>query len=73
MKRPFFHKASALMALALLSTTPALAGIYTDDLSRCLVEKTTTEDKTTLVQWMLKIMGGLEQYLDKEKLEALSK
>lgn len=150
MKRPSFHMARALVAIALLSATPAMAGIYTDDLSRCLVEKTTTEDKTTLVLWIfvamaqhpsvssltkitpadvdrhnkaagellmrlltescvetskkavkyeggaalqtsfsvlgeaaageifanpdvLKIMGGLEQYLDKEKLEALSK
>ena len=28
------------------------AGLYTDDLSRCLVESTTTEDKLSLVRWM---------------------
>lgn len=98
-----------LAAMALLCTTPAMAGIYTDDLSRCLVDKTSTEDKSVLVQWIfvamaqhpsvvpltkitpadvdrdnkaagelfahpdvLKIMGGLEKYFDKKKLEALS-
>lgn len=28
------------------------AGIYTDDLSRCLVEKTTIQDKDVFVKWM---------------------
>jgi hypothetical protein len=112
----------ALVAIALLSATPAMAGIYTDDLSRCLVEKITPADvdrhnkaagallmrlltescvatSKKAVKYeggaalqtsfsvlgqaaageifanpdVLKIMGGLEQYLDKEKLEALSK
>ncbi len=31
---------------------PALAGLYTDDLSRCLVENTSPADKITLVQWI---------------------
>jgi hypothetical protein len=48
---------NALLAIAFLSATPAMAGIYTDDLSRCLVEKTTTEDKTTLVQWIFVAMA----------------
>ena len=39
------------MCLTLLSS-PTSAGIYTDDLSRCLVEKTTTEDKEVFVRWM---------------------
>lgn len=33
------------------------AGIYTDDLSRCLVEKSTTEDKLALVKWMFTAMS----------------
>jgi hypothetical protein len=32
---------------------PAHAGLYTDDLSRCLVEKTTAEDKNALVRWVI--------------------
>ena len=28
------------------------AGIYTDDLSRCLVDKTTAKDKDVFVKWM---------------------
>lgn len=32
---------------------PAHAGLYADDLSRCLVEKTTAEDKNTLVRWVI--------------------
>jgi predicted GNAT family N-acyltransferase len=48
-------RASALCLLA--AGTPALAGVYGDDLSRCLVEKTTTEDKTLLVQWIFVAMA----------------
>jgi len=33
------------------------AGIYTDDLSRCLVESATSEDKITLVRWMFTSMA----------------
>ena len=36
-----------------LACVPALfAGPYTDDLSRCLVESTTDEDRVNLVKWM---------------------
>ncbi len=31
---------------------PAHAGLYTDDLSRCLVEKTNKDDRAALVRWM---------------------
>lgn len=41
----------ALLCLAF--SLPAHAGLYADDLSRCLVEKTTTEDKNTLVRWVI--------------------
>jgi hypothetical protein len=46
---------AALGMLALGS--PAFAGVYTDDLSSCLVEKTTLEDKTALVQWIFVAMA----------------
>jgi hypothetical protein len=48
-------RAAAIGLIALGS--PAFAGVYTDDLSRCLVEKTTTEDKTALVQWIFVAMA----------------
>ena len=41
--------------LAFVSSTHA--GIYTDDLSRCLVDKTTTEVKTAFVQWIFVAMS----------------
>jgi hypothetical protein len=50
-------KSYALVALCLLATSPAMAGVYTDDLSRCLVEKTSTADKTALVQWIFVAMA----------------
>ncbi|GAA5315009.1 MAG: hypothetical protein AseanaTS_02130 [Candidatus Pelagadaptatus aseana] len=33
------------------------AGIYSDDLSRCLVESSTSSDKTALVKWMFTSMA----------------
>ena len=48
----------ALAAMALFAfMSPAFAGPYTDDLSRCLVEKTTSDDKIALVQWMFVAMS----------------
>jgi len=41
-----------LFFLPLLLTTNAHAGLYTDDLSRCLVESTTQQDKVRLVKWI---------------------
>lgn len=35
------------------SSLPGWAGLYTDDLTRCLVEGTSKADKTTLVQWVV--------------------
>ena len=40
---------SALLSLSM----PAYAGMYADDLSRCLVEKTTAADKNALVRWVV--------------------
>ena len=48
MKRPWF----LLAVLALIASRPALAGIYTDDLARCLVENTSSADRATLVRWI---------------------
>lgn len=44
-----------IVATILLSacSAPSVAGMYTDDLSRCLVEGTSKADKTVLVQWIV--------------------
>ena len=44
--------AVAALALAPFSVKVAMAGPYTDDLSKCLVASTTTEDRTSLVRWL---------------------
>jgi hypothetical protein len=42
-----------LAALALLgSASPARAGPYSDDLSKCLVSSTTAADKSLMVKWI---------------------
>ena len=47
-----------IAAISLVAcTSPAFAGVYTDDLTRCLVEKSTPQDKTMLVQWMFVAMS----------------
>lgn len=50
-----FRRATVIALLGLGS--PAFAGVFTDDMSRCLVEKTTLEDKTALVQWIFVAMS----------------
>ena len=45
------HTCAALPALLLLATT-ALAGPYTDDLSKCLVASTTQNDRVALARWI---------------------
>lgn len=41
-----------ILILSCLVTAPAHAGIYGDDLSKCLVESTTKQDRTALVRWI---------------------
>jgi hypothetical protein len=45
---------STVIALLVLSgvASNANAGLYTDDMSRCLVEASSKEDKATLMRWM---------------------
>ena len=38
------------------ASTSASAGVFTDDLSRCVIQKTTDSDKTQLVRWMFGAM-----------------
>lgn len=42
----------ALTLMALGAASPAMAGPYGDDLSKCLVDSTTAEDRVALVRWM---------------------
>lgn len=42
---------------ALFVASTANAGPYTDDLSKCLVESTSPEDRTALVRWMFAAMA----------------
>lgn len=54
-KAPF---AASLILLALAMAAPrAYAGVYTDDLSKCLVSKTTPAQKSILVNWMFSAMA----------------
>lgn len=55
-------KTKLLFGLALLACTStfcpsARAGIYGDDLSKCLVKNTSAADKSALVQWMFFAMA----------------
>jgi len=52
------NRVSVLVGLVgLLSTTPSLAGLYTDDLSRCIVDATSPEDRTNLMKWIFTAMS----------------
>lgn len=46
-----------IFVLPLFMTHAVYAGPYTDDLSKCIVESTTTEDRTELVKWMFTAMS----------------
>lgn len=41
------------LVLSLLCGPAAHAGLYADDLSRCLVQSTSSKDKTDLVRWVV--------------------
>jgi hypothetical protein len=52
------NKLKVMLAGVLLVTSGGVnAGIYTDDLSRCLIEKSTSNDKIKLVKWMFTAMS----------------
>lgn len=48
--------ATLLLAASLGAATTARAGIYTDDLSRCLVASSSTEDNDVLMRWLFSAM-----------------
>ncbi len=46
-----------MIGVCLAFSTLSHAGIYSDDLSRCLVESSTAADKSKLVKWMFTSMA----------------
>jgi len=53
-------KARALcgaLALAAFAATPASAGIYADDLAKCLVKSSSAQDQADLVTWIFAVMS----------------
>jgi hypothetical protein len=55
MKR--FSIYSVVAGIVFLFSSIVSAGVYTDDLSRCLVESSTSSDKIVLVKWMFTSMS----------------
>lgn len=47
--------AAAALVLSAAAMNTAYAGIYTDDLSKCLVRSTTDQQKSILVEWVFAI------------------
>lgn len=52
MNRTIRLSVNAILAACCLSAIPAVAGPYGDAMSKCLVNSTSTADRTLLVQWM---------------------
>lgn len=54
-----FPKMLTAAGLALLATlaAPARAGIYSDDMAKCLVRSTSPADRAALVKWMFSAMA----------------
>lgn len=48
---------AAVFMLCAFGAGAASAGVYTEDLSRCLVDSSTASDKATLVRWMFTAMA----------------
>lgn len=57
-----------MAAIALSTSQPVLAGPYTDDLTRCLVDSTSTADREALVRW---IFAALAQHPAVSSLTAI--
>jgi len=59
-----------IMSLMFVFSSSASAGIYADDLSRCLVESSTEDDKIKFVKWMFTAMALHPAVKDLAKIEA---
>lgn len=53
-----FRLGICLAAGISLSASNASAGIYTDDLTKCLIAKANSDDQTSLVQWFFAAMSS---------------
>lgn len=53
-----FLAIAAVAALAVAPLSSAHAGVYADDLSRCLVKSTTPEDQVAFMVWMFSALGA---------------
>ena len=58
MRAPIGLTVLAFSLAALLSPAPAKAGVYGDDLAKCLVEHTNDGDKIVLAQWIFTVMSA---------------
>jgi len=47
---------SILLASFVLTTSPAKAGVYSDELAKCIVKKTTAQDKVNLIKWVFTVI-----------------
>jgi hypothetical protein len=54
----------AALAAALLAGAPATAGVYTDDLSKCLVKSTSESDRSDLVKFIFVALAGYPSIKD---------
>lgn len=50
MNGPIWHGAAGLALCA--GSSAATAGVYSDDLTRCLVDRSTADDRAQMMQWM---------------------
>ena len=50
--------AAMAATLAMGCATAASAGVYTDDMTRCLVKATSDADRDTLIRWMFAAMAN---------------
>lgn len=53
-----------LVALAMLQAGTASAGVYADDLSKCLVGKSSSADKIAFVRWFFASLGASDSTKD---------
>lgn len=64
----------ALFAAALLAPASAAhAGVYTDDLTRCLAKAASSTDKTALVSWIFAAIGkhpAVSSYISMDEAQA---
>ncbi len=57
-------------AAAVPSAGEQAGKLYTDDLSRCLVEQTTAADRTTLIKWVFAAIAASPEVSDLSKVDS---